>query len=155
MKHLLIILSALLCNAGRVSAQSAAYKPDDQQLYNTIAHLDSVFFGYYNTCDVNLDKYAAFYSDSVEFFHDTGGFMDSKNEIVEGTRKYVCGHTTRILVPGSIEVYPIKNYGAVEMGMHSFHNSLEPNAPSHPSKFVVIWKQEKEGWKIKKVISLH
>jgi hypothetical protein len=155
MRNIGLLLLIILCNAGKASAQSPGYKPDDQQLYDTIAHLDSVFFGYYNTCDVNLDKYAAFYSDSLEFFHDTGGFMDSKAEVVEGTRKYVCGHTTRILVPGSIEVYPIKNYGAVEMGMHSFHNSLEPDAPSHPAKFVAVWKLEKAGWKIKKIISLH
>ncbi len=155
MRSIFLFLLILLCNIRPASAQSPKYKPDDQQLYNTIAHLDSVFFGYYNTCDVNLDKYAAFYSDSLEFFHDTGGFMDSKAEVVEGTRKYVCGHTTRTLVQGSLEVYPIKNYGAVEMGLHSFYNSLEPNAPSHPSKFVAIWKLEKGGWKIKKIISLH
>lgn len=155
MRNIFLALLFLLSGMGQASAQSTTYKPDDQELYNTITRLDSIFFSYYNTCDVNLEKYAAFYSDSIEFFHDTGGFMDSKNEIVESTRKYVCGHTTRVLVPGSIEVYPIKNYGAVEMGMHTFHNSLEPNAPSHPSKFVVIWKLEQTGWKIKKVVSLH
>jgi hypothetical protein len=35
------------------------YKPDDPVLYDTIAKLDSIFFSAYNTCLVNLDKYAS------------------------------------------------------------------------------------------------
>jgi hypothetical protein len=66
--------------------------------------------------------------------------MTSKKELVEATKKYVCDKVTRGLVKGSIEVYPVNNYGAVEMGLHKFHNNQEPiNTPSRAGKFVVIW----------------
>ncbi len=131
------------------------YKPDDAELYKTIVALDSTFFAAYNTCDVNLEKYASFYADDIEFYHDNSGFMNSKQDIVEGTKKHICGKVTRKLVKGSIEVYPIKNYGAVEMGLHTFHNNREPDAVPQVGRFTIVWKKDPNGWKIAKVISLH
>ena len=131
------------------------YQPDDRLLYDTIVRMDSLFFNAYNTCDVNLETYASFYSDSIEFFHDKGGLMNSKKDIVASTQKYVCGKVTRELDKGSIEVYPISGYGAIEFGLHRFHNRLEPNAKSEFARFVVIWKREGKDWRIMKVVSLH
>lgn len=132
------------------------YTPDDQQLHDTIVSLDSIFFSAYNTCDVNLDKYASFYDDSLEFYHDKGGFMNAKQDVVESTKKFVCGKVTRELVKGSIEVYPIKDYGAIEMGLHKFHNNTEKETtPSEPGKFIIIWQHKNNEWKIKRVVSLH
>ncbi|HVE61402.1 MAG TPA: hypothetical protein VNA26_06270, partial [Chitinophagaceae bacterium] len=89
------------------------YRPDDQKLYDTIVYLDSVFFNAYNTCTLNLKKYASFYADSLEFFHDKNGLMSSKQDVVNSTEKFICGKVTRVLVKNSIEVYPIKDYGAI------------------------------------------
>ena len=130
------------------------YRPDDPALYDTIVHLDSVFFGAYNTCDRNFDQYASFYSDSIEFYHDQGGLSTSKQGILESTKKYVCGKVERQLVAGSIEVYPIKGYGAIEMGLHWFHNRAE-GSTGRVGRFVVIWRKEPKGWKITRVVSLH
>ncbi|MBY0537199.1 MAG: nuclear transport factor 2 family protein [Chitinophagaceae bacterium] len=131
------------------------YIPDDQALYNKVVALDSIFFNTYNNCSLMLDAYADFYAEDVEFYHDKGGFSNSKKDVVEGTKNNVCGKVTRHLVPGSIEVYPIKDYGAIEFGFHYFRNNQEPDAKPHPARFVIIWKQEGEKWKIKKVVSLH
>ncbi|WP_230407985.1 nuclear transport factor 2 family protein [Flavobacterium hydrocarbonoxydans] len=132
------------------------YKPDDQKLYNTIVKLDSTFFGYYNTCDADLEKYGDFYSDDIEFYHDKSGIMTSKTDIIEGTRKNICRKVTRELVKGSIEVYPIRNFGAIEIGLHKFHNNTEPeNANSSAGRFMIIWKNENNVWKITRVVSLH
>jgi hypothetical protein len=83
------------------------YNPDDIALYNTIVALDSDFFNMYNTCETSLEKYAEFYDENIEFYHDNGGFINSKKELVEGTKNNICGKVTRELVKGSIEVYPI------------------------------------------------
>jgi hypothetical protein len=133
----------------------AQYKPDDPALYETIVRQDSLFFGAYNTCSVHLQEYADFYADSLEFYHDKGGLSTSKKDVVEGTKKNICGKVTRELVAGSVEVYPIAHYGAIEIGFHKFHNSEEPNAPSRPGRFVLVWHQTDKGWKITRVISLH
>jgi len=132
------------------------YKPDNQQLYDTIVKMDSVFFGAYNTCDVNLDKYGSLFSDNIEFYHDQGGIMISKQDIIDATKRNICGKVTRELVKGSIEVYPIKGFGAVEIGLHKFHNNQEPaDAPSKVGRFTIIWKLENKEWEISRVISLH
>ena len=146
------------CNSSKSHGVKNAYQyiPDNQELYDTIVYLDSVFFYAYNTCDVNLSTYSNFYADDLEFYHDQGGFSNSKTETVESTKKNVCGKVTRELVKGSIEVYPIKNFGAVEMGLHRFkNNTQDEGTPSEPGKFVIIWQLENNEWKISRVVSLH
>ena len=130
-----------------------AYVPVDKKLYDSIVLMDQHFFDAYNNCDIK--KQTNIYSDDIEFYHDKGGLMTSKEEIIEATKKNICGKVTRELIKGSIEVYPIKNYGAVQIGFHKFHNNQEPNAESIPSKFIVMWHNENGKWKMKKVISLH
>lgn len=129
------------------------YAPIDLELQRQIEQMDQAFFDAYNQCD--MKKQEAIYADDLEFFHDKGGLMTSKKELLEATRKNICGKVTRILIPGSIEVYPIHNYGAVEIGFHRFYNNQEPNAESKPSKFIIVWKKENELWSIAKVVSLH
>lgn len=144
----------LACTSSRNISSTSKYVPDSQSLYDTIVKWDSIYFTAYNTCD--LDKQRNIFSDSLEFYHDKGGLSTSKSEIMEALQKNICGKVTRELVPGSIEVYPIKDFGAVEMGMHRFHNNLEPGAsPSHAGKFVIIWQHLNDTWRITRVISLH
>lgn len=131
-----------------------AYKPDSQELYDQVVKLDSIFFNAYNSCDMDLQ--AKFFSDSIEFYHDKTGLSTSKKDLLEATKKNICGKVTRELVNGSIEVYPLKGFGAVEIGMHKFHNNTEKEGtPSHPGKFIIIWQQTGNDWKIKRVVSLH
>lgn len=155
-----IILFAMIlvssCSAARMNTnkESEKYKPDSQELYDTIVNLDSVFFDAYNTC--NIDVQSAFYSDSIEFYHDQGGMITSKQDILDATKRNICGKVTRELVKGSIEVYPISGYGAVEMGLHKFHNNTQKeNSPSKIGKFVIIWQHKDDQWIIKRIISLH
>jgi hypothetical protein len=134
----------------------STYHPDNKKLYDTIVHLDSLFFATYNTCNVNFELHASFYADSIEFYHDKGGLMTSKEAVLESTKRYVCGKVKRDLIKGSIEVYPINGFGAVEMGSHRFYNKEEPDAKfSEPGKFVILWRYKNKEWKISRVISLH
>jgi ketosteroid isomerase-like protein len=164
MSHLRTTLLLLLAATGLLYSCSPTkpdgyqltknYKPDDQALYDTIMRLDSVFFGAYNTCERNFEQYASFYSDSIEFYHDQGGLATSREAILQSTKQYVCGKVERQLVAGSIEVYPIKGYGAIEMGLHRFHNRVE-GSTGRVGRFVIIWRKEAGGWKITRVVSLH
>jgi len=156
MKTKFYLIAVLLLSSRFASAQDDAirkYIPTDPELYRQIEQMDQTFFDAYNQCD--MKKQEAIYADDIEFFHDKGGLMTSKKELLEATQKNICGKVTRILIPGSIEVYPINNYGAVEMGFHRFFNNQEPNAESKPSKFIIVWKKENELWRIAKVVSLH
>lgn len=135
------------------SGQIKGYVPADKALFDAIVSQDREFFEAYNNCD--LAKQAEIYADDIEFFHDRGGLLTSKQAIIDATEANICGKVTRELIEGSIEVYPIHNYGAVQTGLHKFHNREEPGAKSEPSKFIVIWKKEGESWKMTKVVSLH
>jgi ketosteroid isomerase-like protein len=135
------------------STHEREYAPIDKKVFNQIKAMDKEFFDAYNNCD--LEKQALIYSDNIEFFHDKGGLMTSKKEIIEGTKRNICGKVIRELIDGSLEVYPINNYGAVQIGFHKFHNNQEPNAESIPSKFITMWHNENGAWKMAKVISLN
>lgn len=129
------------------------YTPVDVELQQQIEKMDSTYFNAYNTCDMKTQ--ADIYSEDIEFFHDKGGLSTSKKELLASLEKNICNKVTRTLIKGSIEVYPIKDYGAIEIGYHKFFNKLEPNAKSTPSKFIIVWKNKNNSWKITKVISLH
>ncbi|WP_333877808.1 nuclear transport factor 2 family protein [Flavobacterium sp.] len=157
---LLVALFLLLVSCGSSKSNdyqlTKNYIPDNPALYRTIVKQDSIFFDAYNHCDTKFEVYADFYTEDIEFYHDQGGLSNSKKDILEGTQKHICGKVTRALVPGSIEVYPIKEYGAVEIGLHSFSNTTNPaDEPKKVSRFTIFWKQINGKWKIAKVISLH
>jgi hypothetical protein len=153
---LLVFISILSgCNSDQIKSTSEiiAYNPIDKSLYNKILALDETFFNAYNSCDLEVQE--AMYSDDLEFFHDKNGLSTSKEDILEGTKRFICGKVTRELIQGSVEVYPINNYGAVQIGYHKFHNKEEPDAKSIPSKFIAMWHNDDNNWKLAKVISLH
>ncbi|WP_309297654.1 serine hydrolase [Neptunitalea chrysea] len=135
------------------STKIREYIPVDKELYDTIIKMDKEFFDAYNNC--NLEKQTDIYSDDIEFYHDKGGLMTSKQDIIEGTKRNICGKVTRTLIKESVEIYPINNYGAVQIGFHKFHNNQEPNAESIPVKFILVWHNQNGKWKITKVVSLH
>lgn len=155
-----ILALSFLCFIPFIQAQETykevletEYAPINKELYNIIVALDKEYFDAYNSCDMERQK--SLYSEDLEFFHDKGGLTTSKQDVLTAIEKNICGKVTRILLEGSIEVYPIKDYGAIEIGYHKFYNNQEPNAISKASKFILVWKNEDGKWLITKVISLH
>jgi len=122
-------------------------------LFRTISSLDTAVFDAYNRCD--LEKFGSFFPDDLEFYHDQSGLTRTRRSVVEAVRNNICGKVRRELVPGSLEVYPLRGYGAVEIGVHRFYQtqSAKPNEPSGVAKFVHLWENRNGGWKITRVIS--
>lgn len=125
----------------------------DSELYKTISGLDQLYFDAYNACD--LETQAHLYAEDVKFYHDKGGLSTVKQDIINAIEKNICNKVTRTLVPESLEVHEIKDFGAVAIGLHKFYNNQEPDAPAKPSKFIMIWRQVDTRWEIAEVISLH
>lgn len=151
---LFLFISSLAMAQTERRYKPADYIPESYPLYNTILRMDSIYFDTYNTC--NLEKMGALMSDSLEFYHDQGGLSTSKKQTIEGVKNNICGKVTRELVKGSVEVYPIKDFGAVEIGYHTFRNNTEPKGSiSNPDKFIIIWQFKDNNWKITRVVSLH
>jgi hypothetical protein len=157
---LIVLTFLLLANFLPVSRalaqrfQPAPYVPVSQELYDTVAYMDSIYFDTYNTC--NLEKMASLMSDTLEFYHDKGGLTTSKKDFIEAIHNNICGKVNRRLVPGSLEVYPIHDYGAVLIGYHQFFNHAEPNNGwSKPDKYIAIWRKSNGRWQLTRVVSLH
>jgi len=147
------MMMAVSAGAFAQSSEIPPYKPQSQELYNTIMHMDSVYFNAYNNCD--MDTQAAVLADSIEFYHDAGGLMTSKKDLLAALKANICGKVTRVLVQGSVEVYAIAGFGAVEIGYHRFINHQESETPSGPGRFVCIWRYKNGKWQMYRIASLH
>ena len=145
----IVIIITLVLVSNILKGQDA----EDKALYDTIMDLDKTYFTAYNDCDMKIQS--EFYDDDIEFYHDMGGLATDKAELLKSIEKNICGKVTRTLIEESVEVHPIKDFGAVQIGMHKFYNNQEPNAISKPTKFIVIWKKTDSKWLMSRVISLH
>jgi hypothetical protein len=59
----------------------------------------------------------------------------------------------RELVPGSLEVFPIKNYGAMQVGRHRFCHVENGKEECGTFSFVHVWRRTDRGWQIARAIS--
>jgi hypothetical protein len=149
-----MLLAVLLLSTAilRVPAQSPNKTAPPDELARTMASLDSALFDAYNQCD--LEKFGTFFIDDVEFYHDQGGVTLGRQNLTESVKKNICGKVRRELVSGTLEVYPMRGYGAVEMGVHRFHQpKVDPDKPVGEAKFIHLWQNKDGVWKITRVIS--
>jgi hypothetical protein len=146
---LFLVALGVVQGGTQIEAQAA---PPHDALVQTITALDTKLFDAYNRCD--LKEFGALLQDDLEFYHDLGGLSLGRESVVESVRKNICGKVTRELVPGTLEVYPIANYGALETGSHTFHHpGHETTEPVGIGKFIQIWHQTAAGWKLSRVVS--
>ncbi len=106
----------------QAQTKTPAKGPDDRsrdELFSTIQKLDAELFDAYNRCD--LEKFGSFFPEQLEFYHDqTGGGPMTREQLVAAIKQNICGKVHRELVKGTLQIYPLKNYGAVELGKHHF-----------------------------------
>lgn len=121
-------------------------------LYQEIAHMDSVLFTAFNNRDMEIFK--SLFTTDLEFYHDKGGLTDYAYTI-ESFKRTIAQNNglKRELVKGSLEVYPIPNYGAMEIGAHTFCHRENGKQDCGTFKFVHVWKKIGNDWKITRVIS--
>lgn len=120
-------------------------------LFATVSALDKKLFDAYNRCD--LATMSAMVDDGLEFYHDHTGLTVGKQPFLDAIKNNICGQTQRTLVPGSLEVYPLKDYGAVEIGVHRFTHPGHPELGEGEAKFVTLWQNKNGTWKISRAIS--
>ena len=88
---------------------------------------------------VNCDraKFSALFTEDAELYHDRDGAMTGR----QATELRGCPRdegVRRILVEGSLEVYPIKDFGAIQIGRHLFTKDGEEGTGI--AKFVHLWR---------------
>jgi hypothetical protein len=153
---LLTLLFVFLLSANRAHAQSKNDSPSPEALSDQIASLDAALFEAYNAC--NLDKVGTFFTEDLEFYHEKGGLVLTRDGSLDIMRKNLCGGGNRVrreLVRGSLEVHPINNYGAVQTGEHRFYLTQpgQKEKLDGIGKFVMLWQQKDGVWRISRVVS--
>lgn len=119
------------------------------ELTTTVKRLDASLFSAYNNCE--LEKFGSFFPEHLEFYHDqTGGGPITREQLVSAIKQNICGKVHRDLV--SIEVFPMKKYGALETGVHRFSHPGIDNDQGD-AKFVQLWKYDGGRWWLTVVIS--
>ncbi|HEY4902911.1 MAG TPA: nuclear transport factor 2 family protein [Candidatus Sulfotelmatobacter sp.] len=154
MPFLLALLLAAMLASPLPLAHAQSMDASDH-LFQTIQALDTEFFDAYNHCD--LAKMSSMVAEDLEFYHDKTGLALGRQNLLDAIKNNLCGKVTRELVPGTLEVYPIAHYGAVEIGVHRFHHPGQADNVGE-AKFIHLWQNKdwpsKDGkWQITRVIS--
>jgi hypothetical protein len=138
------------------SINAQKHSDENKVLYNEIAHMDSVLFDAFNT--QNIEKMKTLFTPDLEWFQDNGGLLDYKtvlgnfNNMFENFKK-LNTPIRRDLVQGSLEVHPIKDYGAIHIGKHTFCHWEGGKNDCGTFKFLMIWQKKEGVWKISRVVS--
>ena len=126
--------------------------PTAAELHAAIAAADSALFAAFNQRD--LPRFRAFFARDLEFYQDNEGVENYAQTMKDFGQMF--GRPAAIrreLVPGSLEVYPIKNYGAIEVGRHRFCHVENGKDDCGTFSFVHVWRRTRAGWKISRVVS--
>lgn len=135
----------------------------DAALTESIRRADATFFeAFFVTCDV--DTIAKMVTDDFEFFHDKSGRNTTSGAQFVADLKASCERrrngedftARRALVDGTLEVYPLNGYGAIEIGVHRFYRTYPDGRPEEPTeiaKFTQVWHRDGEKWRLARVLS--
>ena len=147
--YFFVLMLLLVSGCSQLGAQS---KVADDSLYAQISHMDKTLFDAFNNRDTATFNHL--FTKDLEFYHDKGGLTDYDYTVKSLERTAALNNgLRRELVPGSLEVYPIPNYGAMEIGAHTFCHTENGKLDCGTFKFVHIWKKVGKEWKITRVVS--
>ena len=138
--------------AAPAAPTATAIPQDAAQLRELVAGLDRKMFDAYNAHDV--DGLMSWFTTDLEFYHDTGGRLDFEQVKAGFTNVFASNKDIhRDLVEGSLEVYPIHDYGAIEVGSHRFCHTENGKADCGTFRFVQVWRLKDGAWKVSRDVS--
>lgn len=148
LRAVLMLMTAFGLASGANGAESETAKspmavegiPEDAVgLRDLVARLDQSMFEAYNAHDV--DGLMAWFTKDLEFHHDTGGLLDYEQVKAEFTNVFANNKDIRRdLVDGTLEVYPVMDYGAIEIGAHRFCHTGNGKPDCGTFQFTQIWR---------------
>ena len=132
------------------------------QLYRAIAHDDKQLFdAVFTTC--NLKVLDGLLAENFEFYHDRWSLIATSKAQFVSNIKNLCDRQAkgidycakRVLVPGSLKVYSLHHYGAIETGVHRFYRVTpgKPDQLTETAKFFQVWKYAQGKWLLVRVFS--
>lgn len=146
-----VLATALLALLAGLPGYLEAQENSDD-LLRVVADLDEQVFGAFNDRDV--ERFLAFFSADLEFFHDETG-LTGFADLVESSKRLLNLESPlrRTLVAGSLEVHPVPGYGAIQIGRHEFCHRENGADDCGVFGFMHLWKHTEDGWRITRVLS--
>ncbi|MFD2561546.1 nuclear transport factor 2 family protein [Aquimarina rubra] len=130
---------------------------ENKSLQQTILKLDAKFWKSYNTCDI--ETFRTFFVEDFEFYHDKGGLTSGLTKMMSSVENGLCNpenpRVRREVEEGSVEVFPLNNYGAIITGEHVFYVSEKGKEErlAEIAKFTHVWQHKNDQWKMTRVLS--
>jgi hypothetical protein len=150
LKKFFLIVLTLSIAVPFARSQNTQGLPASDPLYKTVAGLDTELFDAYNNCQLN--KLASLVAEDLEFYHDKTGLAVGRQTFIDAIKNNICGKVHRDLVPGTLEIYPMEGFGAVEIGIHRFTHPGDPHNIGE-AKFITLWQHKDGSWKMTRAIS--
>jgi ketosteroid isomerase-like protein len=146
-------VSAQASGTAAPAAPAHAEVPTDAAaLLALVTALDRKMFDAYNAHDV--DALMAMFADDLEFYHDTGGLLTHEQVRAGFTNVFANNKDIRReLVPGSLAVYPIRGYGAIQTGAHTFCHTENGKPDCGTFEFMQVWRLRDGVWKVSREVS--
>jgi ketosteroid isomerase-like protein len=133
-----------------LAAQTPGAEKPSSELSRAVADADREFFTAFNTCD--LAKLKEMTAEDLEFYHDLNGLMKGREAFLKSVRENVCGKFSRELASETVEVFPLKGYGAFQTGLHRFVQKGQAK-PSGDGRFAHFWQKHGDSWRLTRVVS--
>ncbi len=152
MKRFLLITSLALVLAPAAQSSDQPPPTDASGLTETITRMDAKIFDAFNAHKV--DALMAMFTDDLEFYQDNDGVKNYQQAFGDFKKMFEsASDIKRVLLKETLEVYPIKDYGAIEIGAHRFCHTENGKDECGNFKFAMVWKKTGDSWKISRVIS--
>ena len=121
-------------------------------LRSEIERIDGALFAAFNARD--LTALQKFFAPDLEFYQDNEGLEGYAQTMKDFGEMFRQPSTIRReLVAGSLEVYPIKNYGAIEAGSHRFCHDENGRDECGTFKFLHVWRKTGATWQLSRIVS--
>jgi len=152
LRHLNLVvrfLAAISILSFSMSDASAQDSARSGHVYDELARMDrQLFDAAFVDCD--QAKFSSIFTDDAEFYHDRTGadYGESVRQLRSCPRD---NGVKRSLVRGSLEVYPIRDFGAIQMGRHTFTREGEQGAEI--ARFIHLWSYSDGRWRLSRVMS--
>jgi ketosteroid isomerase-like protein len=136
------------------SAPSQDEADEHSALTRTISALDSAMFAAFNAHDA--DRLGTWFTPDLEFYHDKTGLAGYDSTMANFRGLFARNADTglrRELVPGSLEVYPLGEFGLLEVCQHRFCHTENGKQDCGTFRNIMIWRREGDRYKVSRVIS--
>ncbi|MCU1128432.1 nuclear transport factor 2 family protein [Stenotrophomonas maltophilia] len=152
----MLLLTLPLLAAGLAATPNAT-----ETLREQIRQADTQLFAVaFEACDA--DKAAAMTTEDMEFFHDKDGKSASNREDFRRSVASLCDNARkggwslrRELVEPSLQVFPLHDERALEIGDHRFHERGKDGVERWvgQARFIQVWHRVDGRWLAERVIS--